>query len=249
MNESKKIWEEEQSVKSYDVDCTGKLRLSSLFNYFQETAGTHATNLGVGYDVLQKSGLFWVLSRALVRIRELPAWGKRVWVQTWPTGHEGLLFMRDLRIRDERNATLVEAVTAWILLDGAMYKPQPPGMLPVPLPPMDSTHLIEQPLKKINAPPALRAAYERTVLLGDLDVNDHVNNARYVEWLFDCYDATFIRSHEVQTMQVNYVGEATLGDRIRLSRSDNAESSGVHYIEGVSSVKGSKVIQALITWK
>ncbi|HUI63300.1 MAG TPA: acyl-ACP thioesterase domain-containing protein [Bacteroidota bacterium] len=242
------IWEDEQFVRSYDVDCTGKLKLSSVFNYFQETAGNHATHLGVGYDILQKSGLFWVLSRAVIRLHRSPAWGERVWVQTWPTGLDGLLFMRDLRIRSGRNEPLIEAVTAWILLDGKTYRPQGASALPVPLPPMNTTHLIEQPLKKLKVPPILHQAYERNVLLGDLDVNNHVNNARYVEWLFDCYDAAFVRSHSVQMMQVNYLGEVTLGDRIVLSRSENADTSGVHYIDGLSSEKDAKVIQALITW-
>ncbi len=74
--ETRVVWEEEIHVRSYDVDSAGKLRLSSLFNYFQETAGKHATHLGAGYGVLKDRGLFWVLSRAKIRIHRLPAWGE-----------------------------------------------------------------------------------------------------------------------------------------------------------------------------
>src|SRR5512140_3295510 len=91
--ERQSVWEDDIFVRSYDVDSAGKLRLSSLFNYFQETAGKHATHLGAGYDVLRGLGLFWVLSRAKIRVHRLPAWGESVRLTTWPKGLDGVLFL------------------------------------------------------------------------------------------------------------------------------------------------------------
>jgi acyl-ACP thioesterase len=95
----------------------------------------------------------------------------------------------------------------------------------------------------------MRPAYERSVLLSDLDVNNHVNNARYLDWIFDCYDDAFVRSHLLSFLQVNYVGETTLGDTVALARGEDASTPGVDYIEGVSRKKGSKVVQALVGWE
>ncbi|RPH32985.1 acyl-[acyl-carrier-protein] thioesterase, partial [bacterium] len=85
-SELQSVWKDDLFVRSYDVDSTGKLKLASLFNYFQETAGKHATHLGAGYEVLRKLGLFWVLSRAKIRIHRLPAWGESIQLTTWPKG-------------------------------------------------------------------------------------------------------------------------------------------------------------------
>ncbi len=242
------VWEEEIFVRSYDVDSTGKLRLSSLFNYFQEIAGKHATHLGVGYGVLKNLGLFWVLSRAKVRIHRLPVWGDTVRLTTWPKGLDGVLFLRDLQLTSDRFGPLVDSSTGWLLLDSEAYRPQLPEALPILLPPNPRGHALDEPLRKIRPFNDLKREYERKILASDLDVNDHVNNARYIDWIMDCYAPGQLASRCVQTMQVNYVGETTYGDVVQLSRGEDP-ARGLDYIEGVTGGKGSKVMQALIEWK
>jgi medium-chain acyl-[acyl-carrier-protein] hydrolase len=242
------VWEDEIFVRSYDVDNMGKLRLSSLFNYFQETAGKHATHLGAGYGVLQRLGLFWVLSRTKVRIHRLPSWGESIRLTTWPKGLDGLLFLRDFLLTSDQNELLVESSTGWLLLDSKAYKPHLPDALPTTLPPNPRGHALEEQLKKIRPFDDLKMEYERKVLASDLDVNNHVNNARYIDWIMDCYAPNAATSKTVHAMQVNYVGETTFGDVIHLYKGEDA-SSGTHYIEGVNGARGARVVQAAIEWK
>jgi acyl-ACP thioesterase len=158
------------------------------------------------------------------------------------------MYIRDFRMRDGAGNVFLDASTGWLLMDTTEFKPHLADALPIPLPANDRGRALDDPLKKLVPLRDLRPAYERSVLLGDLDVNNHVNNARYLEWIFDCYDDAFVRSHALSFIQVNYVGETTLGDTVALSRGEDPSSSGVHYIEGVSRKKGSKVVQALVGW-
>jgi acyl-ACP thioesterase len=245
--ETRSVWQEEIFVRSYDVDSSGKLRISSLFNYYQETAGKHATHLGAGYGVLQKLGLFWVLSRAKIRIHRLPAWGESIRLTTWPKGLDGVLFMRDFQLTSDQDGPLVDSSTGWLLLDSKGYKPHLPDALPASLPPNLRGHALEEPLRKLRPFDNLKMEYERKVLPSDLDVNQHVNNARYIDWIMDCYAPDEISSRSVQAMQVNYVGEATYGNVIHLYKGEDPSGSA-DYIEGVNSVRGSRVMQALIEW-
>jgi medium-chain acyl-[acyl-carrier-protein] hydrolase len=242
-------WKEDFSVRSYETDCTGKLRTASLFNYFQEIAGNHVVALGIGYEVLKRLGFVWVLSRARVRVRKLPSWGERGIVETWHVTTDGLMYIRDFRMSDATGNVLLDASTGWLLMDTAAFRPHGPEALPIPLPVNDHGRALEDPLRKLVPFRDTRPAYERNVLLSDLDVNDHVNNARYLEWLFDCYDDEYVKSHTLGYIQVNYVGETMLGDTVSLSRGEDANSPGVHYIEGVSRKKGSRVVQALLGWE
>ena len=242
------VWEEDIHVRSYDVDSTGKLRLSSLFNYFQETAGKHATHLGAGYGVLKDRGLFWVLSRAKIRIHRLPAWGETVRLTTWPKGLDGVLFLRELQLTSERFGPLVDSSTGWLLLDSGAYKPHLPDALPTTLPPNPRGHALDEPLRKIRPFNDLKLEYERKVLASDLDVNHHVNNARYVDWIMDCYAPGQPVSRSVQTMQVNYVGETTYGDMVQLYKGEDP-ARGLDYIEGVNGGSRAKVMQAFVEWK
>ena len=104
-------------------------------------------------------------------------------------------------------------------------------------------------MKKIVPPRACAPVYERRVHQSEIDVNQHVNNARYLAWVFDCYDETFLKSHLLRALQVNYVGETALGETVALSRGDDPAMPGTHYVEGVSGGKGSRAVQALLTWE
>ncbi len=49
-------------VGIFDSDFTGKIKLSAIFNYFQEVASTHASLLGAGFEELKNNGnITWVL--------------------------------------------------------------------------------------------------------------------------------------------------------------------------------------------
>jgi medium-chain acyl-[acyl-carrier-protein] hydrolase len=244
----KTVWEEKIFVKSYDVDRSGRLKLASLFNYFQETAGNHASHLGVGYHPLRTLGYVWVLSRAKVRVERLPAWGENVTLSTWPKTLDGLLFVRDFRMTGERNEILLAGSTGWLLLDIVNFKPHTAEVLPLVLPREEHNHGLEEPLRKLRPFDGLHTAYERHVMPGDIDVNNHVNNARYVEWIMDCFSPNDVISRFPRTIQVNYVGETILGDVVALSVGKTGPTPETHYIEGVNSTKGGKVVQALIEW-
>jgi len=245
--EGQAVWEDDVFVRSYDVDSLGKLRLSSLFNYFQETAGKHATHLGAGYAILKELGLFWVLSRARVCVTRLPAWGETAKLTTWPVGLDGVHFVRDFQLAGGTGEILVEATSGWLLLDAVGSKPQLPDILPVKLPPNTRGHALEEPLRKLKPLGGLQLEYEHKVLASELDVNHHVNNAHYVDWIMDCYAPDVMASKPVEMMQVNYVGESTYGDVVRLYRGED-DVRGADYVEGINAATGGKVVQALIEW-
>ena len=249
MSSDGNAWKEDFSIRSYETDCTGKFRISSLFNYFQEIAGNHVVALGIGYEVLKKLGYVWFLSRARVRVRRLPGWGDRGTVETWHVTTDGLIYIRDFRLKDDSGNILLDASTGWLLVDTETFRPHPANVLPIPLPVNDHGRALDEPLRKLLPARDMKPAYERSVRLSDLDVNQHVNNARYLEWIFDCYDDAHVRSRVLSFLQVNYVGETTLGDTVALSRGEDASTPGVDYIEGVSRKKGSKVVQALVGWE
>ena len=247
-SEIQPVWEDHIHVRSYDVDVTGVLRIASLFNYFQDTAGKHASHLGAGYAILKERGLFWVLSRAKVRIHRLPAWGENVRLTTWPKGLDGVLFIRDFQLTGDRDERLVDASSGWLLLDYKAYKPHLPDALPAAIPPNTRGHALQEQLRKLRPLQDPQMVYERKVLASDLDVNHHVNNARYVDWIMDCYAPDEAKLKAMQAMQVNYVGETTYGDVIRLNKREDGPR-GDHYIEGVNVATGAKVVQAVIEWK
>jgi medium-chain acyl-[acyl-carrier-protein] hydrolase len=244
--ENQRVWKEELFIKSYDVDCTGRLNLQSLCSYFQEIAGNHATHLGVGYEDLRKRGLFWVLSRIKIQIFRMPAWSEVVSLATWPKGVEKLFALRDFRMTDVQNNTLVTATTAWLLLDRENNRPQRMDALPVDIYHFEVEHAIPEVLDKLKHEYSLTLHHERRIMVSDLDVNYHVNNAEYVKWIIDCFDIDQMRTRAIRSIQVNYLDEALFGDTVALW---TGGENGDYYVEGVAMRRTSKVFQAKVIWQ
>lgn len=242
--EKQAIWREQVQVKSYEADADGNLRLHVLFHYFQEIAGNHAASITVPYEELKRLGLFWVLVRIKVGIVRLPRWRDVVQLSTWPKGVDGLLALRDFRMTDEHGTPLIVATSAWLLLDTVRYRPQRMSVLPFHWPLNEHEHALEERLEKLKRPERLPERFEKKVMRTDLDVNRHVNNAEYVRWILDSFDA-----HPpglLKTVQVNYLEEAVLGDIIVVRA--GGEGPAVWYSEGVSRSKGTAVFQAKAEW-
>jgi medium-chain acyl-[acyl-carrier-protein] hydrolase len=239
---------ERHIVSSFDADVNRRLKISALFQYYQEAAGNDAKRLGVGYDDVHPLGLFWVLSRVLVRVRRLPAWGESVTIVTWPKGHEGLSFLRDFQLLDSEEKELIAGTSAWLILDHAKGRPHSADALPVVLPHAGDRHALNEPMPKLKPFLAPFGTYDRKVVTSDLDMNSHVNNARYVEWGLDAYTPEFLSTQSVKTFQIHYTGEAHFGDLVRVS-AGTEEGGGRHSIEAVKLDGGGKFFQAQIEWE
>ncbi len=242
-------WEEHFTLTSYDVDFNGRLSLYSLFRRFQELAGSHATHLQVGYDRLREDGLAWFLSRIKVEIESLPQWGDSVILQTWPKGIERLFAMRDFRLVDATGRTHLVATSRWLLVEIAKGKPRRIESLPRDLTFDNVEHAIAGSLEKVVPQSPCPQVYEREVLPSDLDVNHHVNNAEYVKWVIDCFDVGMQTTRTLRSVQLNYLEETLLGDRVRIGSSRRGESDGSFYVEGLSAKKGSTLFQAVVEWQ
>ena len=101
-----------------DVDFMKKLKVSAAFNYFQEIAGLHAENLGIGFKTLeQKYGVFWVLTRMRVDFLRYPIWDEEIIVETWPQTPRKYSCTRDYLMKDCNGNIISRAVSQWVMSD------------------------------------------------------------------------------------------------------------------------------------
>jgi medium-chain acyl-[acyl-carrier-protein] hydrolase len=245
----KPVWEEQFTLTSYDVDFTGRLSVYGLLRRFQELAGAHAAHLGVGYDELRKEGLAWFLSRIRIDVHLLPEWGENVRLVTWPKGIDRLFARREFRMEDQARRPLLVATSAWLLVDTAKGRPRRVESLPVDLTVLQADHAIREPLEKLPQGSAFTVAYEKEVLPSDLDVNQHVNNAEYAKWVLDCFDADVQKSKRIRSLQLNYLEETFLRDRVRIRISPEDAVGSRYLVEGLRVNSGSALFQAMIHWR
>lgn len=210
------VWSEEFQVRSFDIGLNRTMRISRLCSYFQEVAGKHATHLDVGYRFVQQSGMVWVLSRLFIRINKLPEWGQEFKLETWPLGNERIFYRRDYRVNIAQE-TVVTAVSFWILLD---LKTRRPIVIPINTDVLKANDgLYSMTVPSGDFPPVSSEEAEiRAVKYSDLDQNRHVNNARYVEWIFDLLDPEVVENFTPSFVSIEFKHEAKAGDTVLLRK-------------------------------
>ncbi len=242
------VWEEIFEVKSYEVDNQGYLKIYSLFNYLQETAGNHAQHLGWGYEAMIERNLFWVLARVSVEIKQLPKWRDKIRVTTSPKGVEKIFGIRDFLVSDEAGNTLISVSTGWLIIDAKTFKAQNVAPIVANIPINEGRSALKLNFEKIHAFSESVYEYQRKVSYNEIDVNNHVNNARYIEWIMDCFESNFIENHKVKHILVSYVGEAKYGDLVTVTLTRSNENENLFCMEANVNDKNKKVLQTLIEW-
>jgi len=181
------------TVPSYLCRSDDTLHIDGLAALMGEAAWQHARSFGVAFTE-EEVQQFWILHRLGFRVLRSPRWGEEITIETWPSRVRRLFAMREFLISTD-GETLVEASSAWIILDAATRRPVRPENHLAPDWRVEEVPL-EMPTGKIGGidegtATALRDdARWYPVRESDIDRNGHVNNARYVQWLEDAAPAT-----------------------------------------------------------
>lgn len=199
---------EDVTLSATEVDANGMWKPSAILLHMQTGADIHCTALGFPRERLVRAGMCWILYRVAYQLYEKATMGDRIRTTTWPGKLIGPIFPRYFSWEKEGRC-IGEAMAAWVLIDIEKRRILRPGMLPAPLPTSSRKGCLALPgALKIErcAPREIRR-----VRFTDLDINGHMNNARYADWISDLYDGRPIKS-----LQVNYLSEALQGEDIAL---------------------------------
>ncbi len=221
-------WRTEHAISSYDVDPHQAARLPALCRFMQEAAYHHAEHLGLGHSFLAERGMTWVLARQRIEVDRLPKWGDTVNIRTWPSGRDKLFFYRDFEITDGNGNRVLLAANGWSLIDIKKRERMPPEIyLSVDLP--VSPGVFESKLRRLKS---CGGAGVGSVLVsyGDLDLNGHVNNVRYIEWVLNSLPLEFHQKHTLTKLEVNYLAEAVYGKTVSMYVEETGPQGFAHSI-------------------
>jgi acyl-ACP thioesterase len=85
------------------------------------------------------------------------------------------------------------------------------------------------------------------VRYGDLDLNNHVNNVHFMEWMLEAVPQPYRESRLVQTLDIQFRSECFYGDRIRSVIQQTSENSIIHELRRESDNK--EVARAMSVWR
>ncbi len=205
------IHEETFRVRTWDVDRSDRLTMAAVYNYCQEVAGNHATALGVGMGYMQANGIVWILARMSAVLETRPPSGAELIVRTWPRGTDRLFAMRDYELVDTAGAVLGRGRSAWMVVDAATFRPRRPEAVAEGLPTNEGRDSLADGALAIKAAEGLAVVARRSVAYSDIDYNNHMNNARYAQWVQDAVDPEALATAEGMRLDINYLAEMKPG--------------------------------------
>lgn len=207
-------------VRSYECGKDGCATLPTVCNYLQEAASMHAEELAFSIGDFQAAGddITWVLTKMRVKMDHYPKWGDEVTVTTFPRGGRTLVAWRDFIVTGRDGETLGVASTEWMIINLRTRK-----LVAVPQKVFDAANNVrppvfgEEPFSRIRFPAgeeggSSAAVVEFIAQNSHIDINGHVNNVHYIEWMLE--PCSEVRPSE---MEVVFKSETFAGDRVSVS--------------------------------
>jgi len=242
------IWETAVKIRAFDVDANNRLKVSTIFDYFQDAASNDAERRNFGYEVFIPMGLFWVLSWMKIECIDFPKFSDEVKIQTWGKKHYKLYSIRDYLLVNSDSKIICKGTSAWLLLDSKTLRPK---ILPELFPDIkmfESKDALTDLPKKLIPSRDNEIIYSSQIRYSDLDLNQHANNAKYIELMLDCYDVDFHKNHTLKTLTISFNSETKYGDNIQLRKGIEVSNSLTHFIEA-KNLKSEKIVfQASLEW-
>jgi medium-chain acyl-[acyl-carrier-protein] hydrolase len=213
-----KIYTQTHTLQTRDVDLNERWRPSAIFLSMQEAGTAHAELLGLGRSMTLKNQRVFVLSRSRLCMQSYPRLGDTVVSSTWP-GQSNRFFCPRYHTFTRPDGTLLgTASTLWVLID--VHSRQIVSPLKANLPFPDTSDLqppCPAPDKAAQIDNAVEEKRAYTSLYTDIDLNRHVNNTRYIDWLCDSLGCDALSCASIASLVVNYEKEILPGTPLTLS--------------------------------
>ena len=201
-------------VTTAHVDCFGRCKPSSLLRFCQDAAEEHCLRLGADWNTMAKKHLFWAVIRQRIQITRFPEAGETVTVKTWPMPTTRVAYPRAAEGFDEAGNSLFKVISLWVIMDMDSRAMILPGKSGVDV----AGTVLGTELKTPGGLPAgaFTNSTLRTVSFSDLDINAHMNNTRYLDWVCDLLPSGYHKDHPLQAATICYMAEALEGQQLYL---------------------------------
>ncbi|WVZ18561.1 hypothetical protein V8G54_005883 [Vigna mungo] len=210
------VFRQNFSIRSYEIGADKTASIETMMNHLQETALNHVKTAGLLGDgfgstpEMCKKNLIWVVTKMQVVVDRYPKWGDVVQVDTWvsASGKNGM--RRDWLVRDAQTGEiLTRASSVWVMMNKVTRKlskipEEVRGEIGTYF--VDSAPVVEEDKRKLSKLDD-SANFIRTGLSprwSDLDVNQHVNNVKYIGWILESAPQPLLESHELCAMTLEY---------------------------------------------
>ena len=225
------------------ADMNGHIKLPDVILLSLQVSGMQSIELGVSDKaILEDYNLVWIITDYDIEVVRLPRFAEEITIETEALSYNRLFCYRRFTIYDEAGQDLIHMMATFVLMDRDSRKVH--AVEPEIVAPYQSEFdkkLIRGP-KYANLEEPISKDYH--VRFYDLDMNGHVNNSKYLDWIFEVMDADFLTHYIPKKINLKYVKEVRPGGMITSSYELNELESN-HQVSSDGDINA----QAKITWQ
>ncbi|GAA0145248.1 hypothetical protein Leryth_022200 [Lithospermum erythrorhizon] len=263
------IFRQNFGIRSYEIGADRTASIETLMNHLQETALNHVKSVGLLGDgfgstpEMCKKNLIWVVTKMQVLVDRYPTWGEVVQVDTWvaASGKNGM--RRDWLLRDINTGEILTRASGV----SVMMNKETRRLAKIPDEVrreiggyfLDTPPVVEDcntKLPKLDENTADFISSGLTPRWSDLDVNQHVNNVKYINWILESAPSPILETHELASMTLEYRRECRRDSVVQslTSVTDNgvgelASSGHIECQHLVRLESGAEIVKGRTEWR
>lgn len=240
MSNKPHTWSEDYKIASYFVNLRGRAGLYAVLNFIQDVGWMHARQMKVQLEPHQG----WVFTRQSLTMNAWPKWNETISIKTWlrPPVSD-VFFFRDYEI-SIGDRLIGECTSTFSVIDMNTRKMVAPDKEKLAAVYREDYARTETP-EKIPWASEAQPIAQFQVRNSDLDMNNHVNNTKYAQWILDAIPLDILKGDvHLQKYEVNFLSETRSGDQVSLTMTKPAGDDSITQFQGVRAADGKPVFTA-----
>ncbi|XP_072970862.1 palmitoyl-acyl carrier protein thioesterase, chloroplastic-like [Typha angustifolia] len=205
-------------IRSYEIGPDKTATMETLMNLLQETALNHVMSSGLASDgfgathEMSLRKLIWVVTRINIQVDKYSRWGDVIEIDTWvaASGKNGM--RRDWIIREYNAKRIIARATSkWVMMNRETRRlSKIPEQVREEVRPFYLDRMIISEISSNHTIDKLTddtAEHIRSGLAprwSDMDVNQHVNNVKYIGWILESVPLNVLEDYHLASITLEY---------------------------------------------
>ena len=228
----------------------GSLALPGLMAHVQEASMFHTFSIPGAFEYYDEMNWVWVLTHWQVEIHRYPKVGEKVNISTWPVRFKSYFGERGFEATDVGGLPLLDANSNWILLDRNSFKPVRPTEYISDKYGEHFPFLLEKDFGLSKHKDFMSLSnHSYTTSRRDIDTNNHVNNVKYLEWVYCYIPDKIYNNYRAKSLKVAYKKETLLGDHLEIKLFQHVKAEGDIEIFAIIEKDGQTATEIYTLWQ
>ncbi|MFA5971054.1 MAG: acyl-ACP thioesterase domain-containing protein [Lentimicrobiaceae bacterium] len=220
-------------LRYFEMNNFGMASPTTMLMLLEETAADHCYSINYSLYDLVKQNVGWVLRSGFMQMERYPGYKEKIIIRTWLSNYSAIRGIRENIIYDEQYNIIGRAKGLWVFFD--IFKRRPVKIIDeikAKWSIYNEESINQDITKKIEAIDSAFFMKKFKVNRFDTDMNKHVNNIRYLQWVMESIPKEIVDDYHLYSIDGRFIAEAQYDDTIiSLTEKDMNDNSFVHTIK------------------